>query len=206
VTAPSWSPSTPREMRVLVAEDDPIIALGLARRLGTMGHEVVGPVATVAEAAALARDGGADLYLFDVDLADGDGIELARSLSEAGPRRPVVILTGLDAPDVLDRSIAAGVLAHLTKPVDDRQLEAALRLAAARSAELEALRAEVDSTRQALADRKVVEQAKGILIRALGLSEPDAFARIQATARQRNLRLVDVARAIVDQRSVYEGS
>ena len=81
--------------------------------------------------------------------------------------------------------------------MDDRQLEAALRLAAARSAELEALRAEVDSTRQALADRKVVEQAKGILIRALGLSEPDAFARIQATARQRNLRLVDVARAIV---------
>ena len=194
-------------MRVLVAEDDPIIALGLSRRLAALGHEVVGPVATVAEAAALARDGGgADLYLFDVDLADGDGIALARSLSEEGPRRPVVILTGLDAPDVLDRSIAAGVLAHLTKPVDDRQLEAALRLAAARAAELEALRAEVDSTRQALADRKVVEQAKGILIRALGLSEPDAFARIQATARQRNLRLVDVARAIVDQRSLYEGS
>ena len=191
-------------MRILVAEDDPIIALGLARRLATMGHEVVGPAATAAEAGALARSVGADLYLFDVDLADGDGIALARSLSEDGPRRPVVILTGLDAPDVLDRSIAAGVLAHLTKPVDDRQLDAALRLAAARAAELEALREEVDSTRQALADRKVVEQAKGILIRALGLSEPEAFARIQTTARTRNLRLVDVARAIVDQRSLYE--
>jgi AmiR/NasT family two-component response regulator len=189
-------------MRVLVAEDDPIIALGLARRLAAMGHEVVGPVATVAEARELASR--ADLYLFDVDLADGDGIELARSLSEDGPRRPVVVLTGLDAPDVLDRSIAAGVLAHLTKPVDDRQLDAALRLAAARAAELEALREEVDTTRQALADRKVVEQAKGILIRALGLSEPEAFARIQTTARQRNLRLVDVARAIVEQRALYE--
>ncbi|MBE2318671.1 ANTAR domain-containing protein [Solirubrobacter sp. CPCC 204708] len=189
-------------MRVLVAEDDPIIALGLASRLRAMGHEVLGPVATVVEARELAD--GADLYLFDVDLADGDGIELARSLSEDGPRRPVVILTGLDAPEVLDRSIAAGVLAHLTKPVDDRQLEAALRLAAARSAELEALRAEVDSTRQALADRKVVEQAKGLLISGLGLTEPEAFARIQTTARQRNLRLVDVARAIVDQRALYE--
>jgi AmiR/NasT family two-component response regulator len=193
-------------MRILVAEDDPIIALGLARRLGAMGHEVVGPVATVAEAGELARSVGADLYLFDVDLADGDGIALARSLSEDGPRRPVVILTGLDAPDVLDRSIAAGVLAHLTKPVDDRQLDAALRLAAARAAELEALREEVDTTRQALADRKVVEQAKGILIRALALTEPEAFSRIQTTARQRNLRLVDVARAIVDQRSLYEKS
>lgn len=191
-------------MRVLVAEDDPIIALGLARRLGALGHEVVGPVASVADAAALAREQGADLYLFDVDLADGDGIELARDLSVDGPRRPVVVLTGLDAPEVLDRSIAAGVLAHLTKPVDDRQLDAALRLAAARSAELEALREEVDSTRQALADRKVVEQAKGILINALGLSEPEAFARIRSTARDRNLRLVDVARAIVDQRALYE--
>lgn len=81
-----------------------------------------------------ARAEGSGLYLFDVSLPDGDGIELARELSEHGPRRPVVILTGLDAPDVLDRSMEAGVLAHLTKPVDDRQLEAALRLAAARNA------------------------------------------------------------------------
>jgi response regulator NasT len=193
-------------MRVLVAEDDPIIALGLARRLAGLGHEVLGPVAGVADALALARaaDPAPDLYLFDVDLADGDGIELARTLSEEGPRRPVVVLTGLDAPEVLDRSIAAGVLAHLTKPVDDRQLDAALRLAAARAAELEALRAEVDTTRQALADRKVIEHAKGILIAGLGLTEPEAFRRIQATARTRNARLVDVARAIVDQRALYE--
>ena len=194
-------------MRVLVVEDDPIIALGLARRLGGLGHEVVGPAGSVAAALDLARgDDVCDLYLFDVSLPDGDGIELARELSEHGPRRPVVILTGLDAPEVLDRSIDAGVLAHLTKPVDDRQLEAALRLAAARSAELEALRAEVDSTRQALADRKLIEQAKGILISGLGLTEPDAFKRIQSTARQRNARLVDVARVIVEQRSLYEGS
>ncbi len=192
-------------MRVLVAEDDPIIALGLARRLAGLGHEVLGPVAGVAEALALARaEPGADLYLFDVDLADGDGIDLARELSEDGPRRPVVVLTGLDAPEVLDRSIEAGVLAHLTKPVDDRQLDAALRLAAARAAELEALRAEVDTTRQALADRKLVEHAKGILIAGLGLTEPEAFGRIQATARSRNLRLTEVARTIVEQRALYE--
>ncbi len=71
--------------------------------------------------------------------------------------------------------------------------------------ELEALRAEVDSTRQALADRKLIEQAKGILISGLGLSEPEAFKRIQTTARQRNARLVDVAQVIVEQRALYEG-
>lgn len=192
-------------MLVLVAEDDPIIAMGLARRLERLGHEVLGPAATAEEALALARGPlAADLYLFDVDLGDGDGIDLARELSEHGPRRPVVVLTGLEAPDVLDRSIAAGVLAHLTKPADDRGLDAALRLAAARGAELEVLRAEVDSGRQALADRKLVEQAKGLLIAGLGLSEPEAFKRIQSAARQRNLRIVDIARGIVEQRALYE--
>ncbi len=166
---------------------------------------MLGPVAGVAEALAHARaQPGADLYLFNDDLAYRDANYLSREQSEDGPRRPVVVLTGLDAPEVLDRSIEAGVLAHLTKPVDDRQLDAALRLAAARAAELEALRAEVDTTRQALADRKLIEHAKGILIAGLGLTEPEAFGRIQATARSRNLRLTEVARTIVEQRALYE--
>ena len=192
-------------MRVLVAEDDPIIALGIARRLGSLGHEVVGPVARGADAVALARSEGADLYLLDVDLEDDlDGLAVSRTLSEEGPRRPVVILTGLDDADLVERSIASGVLAFLTKPVDDRQLDAALRVAAARHAELEELHGEVDDARQALADRKVVEQAKGLLIRSLGVTEPEAFSRIQRTARDRNVKLVEVARSIVAQRSLLE--
>jgi AmiR/NasT family two-component response regulator len=191
-------------MRVLVAEDDPIIALGIAKRLERLGHDVIGPVARGADVLRLAADAAPDLYLLDVDLEDADGLELAATLAAAGPRRPVVILTGLDAPELVERSIASKVDAFLTKPVDDRQLDAALRLAAARHAEHEALQDEVVGARQALADRKVVEQAKGILIRALGIDEPAAFARIQRTARDRNVRLADVARSIVQQRALLE--
>jgi response regulator NasT len=191
-------------MRVLVAEDDPIIALGIARRLERLGHVVLGPVARGADVLRLAADESPDLYLLDVDLEDADGLELAATLAATGPRRPVVILTGLDAPELVERSIASKVDAFLTKPVDDRQLDAALRLAAARHAEHEALQDEVTGARQALADRKVVEQAKGILIRALGIDEPAAFARIQRSARDRNLRLADVAQSIVDQRALLE--
>jgi AmiR/NasT family two-component response regulator len=95
-----------------------------------------------------------------------------------------------------------GVSAYLTKPIDDRELDAAIRLAAHRHGELEALEAEAARARQALADRKLVEHAKGILIDALALSEPEAFHRIQHAARQHNLRLVDVARQIIDQRDL----
>lgn len=189
-------------MRILVAEDDPIIALGIARRLERLGHVVIGPFARRADILLAAERDAPELLLLDVDLEDADGLELAAELSTAGPRWPIVVLTGLEAPEHVDRSIASGVDAFLTKPVDDRQLDAAIRLAAARHRELGTLQGEVTDARRALEDRKVVDQAKGILIRALGIDEPTAFARIQRTARDRNLRLVEVARSIVDQRSL----
>src|SRR5207244_4131030 len=107
---------------------------------------------------------------------------------------------------LIDRSIATGVGAYLTKPVNTLQLDAALRLAAARYEELQALEAEVTTAKQALADRKLVERAKGILMKALRLPEPDAFRRMQQTARERNLRLVEVARQIVAQQTLLEGA
>jgi response regulator NasT len=96
------------------------------------------------------------------------------------------------------------VSAYLTKPVDSRELHAAIDLAAARHAEFQALESEVDRAQQALEDRKVVERAKGLLMTGLGLSEQDAFRRLQLAARERNMRLADVARRIVEQKSLLE--
>src|SRR5207302_10733784 len=99
---------------------------------------------------------------------------------------------------------ASCVSAYLMKPLDSRELDAAVQLDAARHAEFQALEAEVDRAQQALEDRKLVERAKGLLMSALDLSEQDAFRRLQVTARERNLRLADVARRIVDQQSLLE--
>jgi response regulator NasT len=116
----------------------------------------------------------------------------------------VVVITGVDDPRLVERSIASGVSAYLTKPIDARELEAAIELAHLRQAEFEALEAEVGRAHQALEDRKLVERAKGLLMSALQLSEQDAFRRLQKTARERNLRLADVARRIVEQQSLLE--
>ena len=191
-------------MRVLIAEDDPLIALGLVERLRSLGHEPIGPAADGAEAVELARASLPDLYLFDIEMPNIDGLEAATQLAEAGLRRPVVVVTGVDDPSLIERSIASGVSAYLTKPVDSRELDAAIGLAAARHAEFQALEAEVDRAQQALEDRKLVERAKGLLMNALNLSEPDAFRRLQLTARERNLRLADVAARIVEQQSLLE--
>ena len=191
-------------MRVLVAEDDPLIALALSERLRALGHEPIGPAGDGEEAVELARQSRPDLYLFDIEMPNIDGLEAAKRLAAEGLRRPVVVVTGVDDPGLIDRSIASGVSAYLTKPVDSRELEAAIQLAAVRHDEFRALEAEVDRAQQALEDRKLVERAKGLLMSALDLSEPDAFRRLQLTARERNLRLVDVAARIVEQRSLLE--
>jgi response regulator NasT len=189
-------------MRVLIAEDDPLIALGLAERLRSLGHDPIGPACDGAEAIELAKANLPDLYLFDIEMPNIDGLEAAAQLADDGFRRPVVVVTGVDDPSLIERSIASGVSAYLTKPVDSRDLDAAIGLAAARHAEFQALEAEVGRAQQALEDRKVVERAKGLLMTALNLSEQDAFRRLQLTARERNLRLADVANRIVEQQSL----
>jgi len=191
-------------MRVLVAEDDPLIALALVERLRSLGHDPVGPAADGAAAVELARATSPDLYLFDVELPNLDGLDAAAQLASEGLRRPVVIVTGIEDEALIERSIANGVSAYLTKPIDTRELQAAIALAAARDAEFSELESEVARAQQALEDRKVVERAKGLLMSALDLSEQDAFRRLQQTARERNLRLADVAARIVEQQSLLK--
>jgi response regulator NasT len=191
-------------MRVLIAEDDPVIALALVERIRALGHEPVGPVADGKEAVREALATKPDLYLFDIEMPELDGLSAAVELAARGLSRPIVVITGVDDPTLIERSVVTGAGAFLTKPLDTRELEAAISLAAARHGELEALQGEVAQTRQALEERKVVERAKGLLMKALGLAEPDAFRRLQLAARERNMRLVDVAQAIVEQQDVLE--
>lgn len=186
-------------MRILIAEDDPVIGMGLSRRVAGLGHEPIGPVSDGRQAIETARAREPDLYLFDIDMPGVDGLQAAAQLATEGLRRPVVVITGVEDPDLLERSITTGVSAYLTKPIDERELEAAIRLAFARHHEFLAMEAEVSHARQALRDRKLIEQAKGTLIEALGISEPEAFKRIQRAARSRNLKLVEMAREVLEQ-------
>jgi AmiR/NasT family two-component response regulator len=191
-------------VRILIAEDDPVIALALTERVRSLGHEPLGPVGDGAQAVAEATATRPDLYLFDIEMPELDGLEAAAELTARGLGRPVVVITGIDDRGLIERSVSTGAGAYLTKPVETRELEAAISLAAARHAELEELQAEVVDTKQALEERKIIERAKGLLMKALGIPEPDAFRRLQLAARERNLRLVDVARAIVEQQDILE--
>jgi response regulator NasT len=124
-----------------------------------------------------------------------DGINAAREILAFRPV-PIVIVTGHADSDLVERAAAAGVFTYLLKPVGQRDLDAAIQMARARFAELQALRQQVQDLAEALEVRKVVEQAKGILMKRLQVSEADAFRRLQrrAAAQRRSIR--DVAEAV----------
>jgi AmiR/NasT family two-component response regulator len=164
--------------------------------LGRAGFDVVAEAHDGAEAVELARTCEPDLALLDVRMPGMDGIDAARAMLEERPI-PVVIITAYSQYDVVARAVEAGVFGYLVKPFREADLLPAIQTARARHAELAAVRAESDSLRAALAARKLIERAKGVLMDREGLTEAEAFTRMRAAAQRTGRTLVDIAEAVV---------
>ncbi|HLJ08408.1 MAG TPA: response regulator [Acidimicrobiia bacterium] len=184
-------------MNVLIVEDDPVISLGLEQKLTELGYGLAGRAGTGSQAVERARELKPDIILMDVMIPEFDGLEAARRISAAGLRVPVVAITAHEDPDLVERAISVGVAAYLMKPVSRAQLRSALELARSRQNEFETLRSENADLRQALATRKLVERAKGVLMDQGGLTEADAFSAIQQQARRTGRTMAEVAGEIV---------
>lgn len=182
---------------VLVVEDDPVISLGLEQKLRELGYGLAGRAGTGTQAVERAVALSPDIILMDLMIPEFDGLEAARLISAAGIRVPVVAITAHEDPDLVDRAIAVGVAAYLMKPVSRAQLRSALELARSRQVEFESLRAENADLREALATRKLVERAKGVLMDRGRMNEGDAFAAIQQRARRSGRTMAAVAAEIV---------
>ncbi len=163
----------------------------MEREVRALGHRVVGVAGTGRRAVEMARTLEPDLVLLDIAMPGLDGISAAREILTIRAV-PIVLVTGHADPELVERAASAGVFTYLLKPVSQRDLDAAIQMAHARFAELEALRQQVRGLTEALEIRKVVEQAKGILMKRLQVSEAEAFRRLQrrAAAQQRSLREV----------------
>jgi two-component system, response regulator PdtaR len=183
-------------MRILVAEDETIIRLDLRRTLEDAGFEVCAEARNGEEAVALALAERPDLAVLDVKMPRLDGIEAARRILADRPI-PIVMLTAYDQDELVSRAVEAGVFGYLVKPFRESDLLPAIHAARARHAELEALREEAESLAQALATRKVVERAKGLLMEREGISEQEAFARLRRASQSANRPMRVVAEALI---------
>jgi len=183
-------------LRILLAEDEPAVAASVEEQLRALGHEIVGEAATGEEAVSLAAQTEPDVVVMDIVMPDGDGIEAARRIAEQSPT-PVVFLSGHFDDELLEGVVASGGLAYLLKPATSGQLQAALTLACERFREMKDLRDQARRLEQALDARKLVTRAKGLLMRRHGLTEEEAHRRMQKEASRSNLKLVQLARAIL---------
>jgi AmiR/NasT family two-component response regulator len=182
--------------RILVAEDETIIRLDLKELLERAGFEVCAEARDGEEAVALAASEKPDLAVLDVKMPRLDGIEAAKRILAERPI-PIVMLTAYGQEDLVARAVEAGVFGYLVKPFREDDLLPAIHAARARHAELEALRAEAESLAEALAMRKVVERAKGLLMERDGLSEQDAFARLRRASQVSGRPMKVVAEALI---------
>lgn len=183
-------------LRILIADDESIRLLSLRAQLAALGHRVVAEASTGEEAVALAVSTQPDLAILDIKMPRVDGIEAAERITQARPI-PIILLTAYSEAQLVERAAQANIAAYLMKPVSEEDLLPALTLALTRFKQFQALRQEVVDLREALEARKVIEKAKGILMRRLDLTEEEAFRRLQRQSQGGNRKLAQVAEAIV---------
>jgi response regulator NasT len=182
--------------RILIAEDETLIRLDLRQLLESAGFEVCAEARDGEEAVELARSEEPDLAVLDVKMPRLDGIEAARRILDERPI-PIVMVTAYGEQELVARAVEVGVFGYLVKPFRETDLLPAIATARARHDELRALREEADSLAEALAARKAIERAKGLLMERDGLSEAEAFARLRKASQISGKPLKIVAEALI---------
>jgi len=182
--------------RVLIADDESVIRMDLREMLTEAGYEVVAEAGSGDEALAAARAERPDIAVVDIKMPGMDGIDAARAMIEEGIC-PVVLLTAYGQPELLARAKEAGVFGYVTKPFEERDLLPAIEIASSRYDEVTGLKQQVGDLQQAIETRKLVERAKGILMEAQGLTEKQAFRRIQQESMNRRKSMREIAEAVI---------
>ncbi|MDP2689007.1 MAG: response regulator [Deltaproteobacteria bacterium] len=182
--------------KVLIAEDNSKTRLFLKNQLELLGFEVVGAASNGQAAVEMVDEFEPNLVIMDIKMPEMDGIDAARAITAKGPI-PIILITGLSSDEMASKAIEAGVFAYLVKPITKKQLEPAIKLALARYEEFKSLKVEVDDLKDAIETRKLVERAKGILMKRCNISEEDAFKLLQTHSQKENKKMREIADTII---------
>jgi two-component system, response regulator PdtaR len=188
------TPST--KATVLICEDEGLTALRLKKALTGLGYEVVGEAKNGEEAVSQAARLKPDAILMDIRMPKLDGIAATEQIMSARPTA-IVMITAYSERELVEAALRAGASGYLVKPVSDEQIEPALAVALNKFAELRELSGELTDLKEALEARKVVERAKGILMRRYQMPEDEAYRRLQKISRDRRQPLKQTAEQVL---------
>lgn len=183
-------------LRVLVADDDPIIRLDLKQMLANLGYEVVAEAGDGNEAVLLARSVKPDVCVLDIRMPERDGISAVAELVSEGISA-AILLTAYSDQELVQKATEAGAFAYLVKPFKPQDLPPAIEVAVSRFRQTQALHKQVRELNQRLEARRIIERAKGLLMRKQGISEEEAYARIRQKSMETRRSMREVAEAIL---------
>ncbi|MFN3684044.1 MAG: ANTAR domain-containing response regulator [Fimbriimonadaceae bacterium] len=188
-------------LRVLIADDDPIIRLDLKQMLENLGYEVVGEAGDGQQAVEVARAVKPDICILDVKMPVMDGIE-AVGIILGENIAPSILLTAYSDQELVQRAKDAGVFAYLVKPFKPSDLPPAIEVARSRYEQHLQLNKEVSDLQERLEARKLIDRAKGILMDDYKMSEAEAYRRIQVQSMNTRKTMREVAEAIILAKSI----
>ena len=184
------------KLRILVADDEPMTRSILRERLESLEHVVVSEVDTGIKAVEAARAHKPDAIIIDIRMPEMDGIEAAKQITRERPCA-VLFLTAYSEEQLVEQAGDAGALAYLMKPFRKEDLAPAIQIAMQRFRQIQSQAVEIDSLKETLETRKLIDRAKGILMTRAGLTEDDAYKRIHHQARNQNRKMKDIAQSII---------
>ena len=192
-----------RPYRILIADDEKPVAVGLQNQLESLGYDVVAVVPDGHRAIEMCRRSIPDVVFLDIEMPGLDGLSAARQIA-ADPGTPVIILTAHGHPNLIDQAVEDGVISYLLKPATNPSLHAAIQVAVARARELKLLQDDVDQLKSTLRERKLIERAKGILMTRKQLSESEAFRQLQRQSQDRRIPMAKLAESIIQADELFE--
>ena len=185
-----------KKLKILLADDEAILRLDLREMLTDAGHEIVGEAPNGEEAVRLARELKPDFIIMDVKMPVMDGLTAAKIIANEGVA-PILLLTAYSQRDIVEKASEAGVIAYLVKPIREEQLFPAMEIAEKRFGEMQKLNAELQQLKDSLETRKLLDRAKGILMAAHGMTEQEAYRKMQQFSMAKRITLKALAESII---------
>ncbi len=185
-----------KSLKILLADDEAILRLDLREMLIDAGHKIIGEAGNGQEAVKMARELKPEFVIMDVKMPVMDGISAAKAIA-AENIAPVLLLTAYSQQDIVDKAKDAGVIAYLVKPVREEQLFPAMEIAVSRFEELQEMNRELAELKESLATRKLLDRAKGILMTAHGMTEQEAYRKMQQFSMAKRISLKELAESII---------
>jgi response regulator NasT len=190
-------------LRIVIADDEPDMREYFQQVLPRLGHTVIAAARDGRELVDLCRTTEPDLVITDIKMPDMDGIDAAVQIYRDRPI-PVILVSAHQDASLIERAEMDHIMAYLVKPIRQGDLAPSIAIAVRRFEQFKTLRQEATDLRQALADRKVIERAKGIMMKKASLEEAEAFRRLQKLASEKNRKLVEIASMILTAEEAFQ--